>query len=45
MLNKLSDRDRAVREQAGHAIGTAFGERVKLFSLITNTLGEGQGDQ
>ncbi len=38
VLNKLSDRDRAVREQAGHAIGTAFGERVKLFSLITNTL-------
>ena len=38
VLNKLSDRDRAVRAQAGHAIGTAFGERVKLFSLITNTL-------
>ncbi len=38
VLNKLSDRDRAVREQAGHAIGQAFGERVKLFGLITNTL-------
>ncbi len=38
VLNKLSDRDRAVREQAGHAIGKAFGERVKLFGLITNTL-------
>ena len=38
MLNKLSDRDRAVRERAGHAIGAAFGERVKLFGLITNTL-------
>ena len=38
VLNKLSDRDRATREQAGHAIGQAFGERVKLFSLITNTL-------
>ncbi|MDE2005585.1 MAG: M3 family oligoendopeptidase [Rhodospirillales bacterium] len=37
-LNKLSDRDRAVREAAGHAIGAAFAERVKLFSLITNTL-------
>ena len=37
-LNKLSDRDRATREKAGHAIGTAFGERVKLFGLITNTL-------
>ena len=38
VLNKLSDRDRAVREQAGHAIGAAFGERIKLFGLITNTL-------
>jgi oligoendopeptidase F len=38
VLNKLSDRDRAVREQAGHAIGKAFGDRVKLFGLITNTL-------
>ncbi len=37
-LNKLSDRDRAVREAAGRAIGTAFGERIRLFSLITNTL-------
>ncbi len=37
-LNKLSDQDRSVREAAGKAIGTAFGERVKLFSLITNTL-------
>jgi oligoendopeptidase F len=37
-LNKLSDRDRAVREAAGRAIGEAFGSRVKLFSLITNTL-------
>jgi oligoendopeptidase F len=37
-LNKLSDRDRAVREAAGKAIGVAFGDRVKLFALITNTL-------
>ena len=37
-LNKLSDRDRAVREVAGRAIGAAFTERVKLFALITNTL-------
>jgi oligoendopeptidase F len=37
-LNKLSDRDRSVREAAGHAIGSAFGERIRLFSLITNTL-------
>ncbi len=37
-LNKLSDADRSVREAAGKAVGAAFGERVKLFSLITNTL-------
>jgi len=37
-LNRLSDRDRSVREAAGHAIGEAFGDRIKLFSLITNTL-------
>jgi oligoendopeptidase F len=37
-LNRLSDRDRSVREAAGRAIGEAFGERVKLFGLITNTL-------
>lgn len=38
VLNMLSDPDRAVREAAGHAIGTAFGSRIRLFSLITNTL-------
>ena len=37
-LNKLSDRDRSVREAAGKAIGKAFGENIRLFSLITNTL-------
>jgi oligoendopeptidase F len=37
-LNKLSDADRAVREAAGHAIGKAFGDRQRLFALITNTL-------
>ncbi|MBV9252097.1 MAG: M3 family oligoendopeptidase [Acetobacteraceae bacterium] len=37
-LNKLSDRDRAARAAAGKAIGLAFGERIKLFSLVTNTL-------
>jgi oligoendopeptidase F len=37
-LNKLSDRDRTVREAAGRAVGEAFGSRIKLFSLITNTL-------
>ena len=37
-LNKLSDRDRATREAAGHAIGEVFGRNRKLFGLITNTL-------
>lgn len=37
-LNKLSDRDRSVREAAGKAIGAAFGKNVKLFALVTNTL-------
>jgi oligoendopeptidase F len=37
-LNKLSDKDRGAREAAGRAIGEAFGDRIKLFSLITNTL-------
>ncbi len=37
-LNKLSDQDRSVREAAGKAIGTAFGDNIRLFSLITNTL-------
>ena len=37
-LNKLSDSDRATRQTAAEAIGAAFGERIKLFSLVTNTL-------
>jgi oligoendopeptidase F len=37
-LNKLSDKDRGMREVAGRAIGAAFGSDIKLFSLITNTL-------
>ncbi|MFC0408874.1 M3 family oligoendopeptidase [Roseomonas elaeocarpi] len=37
-LNKLSDRDRSVREAAAKGVSAAFGGQVKLFSLITNTL-------
>jgi oligoendopeptidase F len=37
-LNKLSDQDRHVRETAAAAIGQAFADRLKLFSLVTNTL-------
>ena len=37
-LNNLSDRSRPVREAAAHGIEQAFGDRLRLFSLITNTL-------
>ena len=37
-LDLMSDRDRARRKRAAHAIGATFGENIKLFSLITNTL-------
>lgn len=37
-LNKLSDRDRDVRAAAAKGVSEAFGERVRLFSLITNVL-------
>jgi len=37
-LNKLSDRDRAVRQDAAAAIGAAFEGNIRLFSLVTNTL-------
>ena len=37
-LNKMSDRDRSVREDAAKAIGDAFGKNIRLVSLITHTL-------
>jgi oligoendopeptidase F len=37
-LNLLSDREREKRRDAAAAIAQAFGERIKLFSLVTNTL-------
>ena len=37
-LNKLSDADRSVRQDAAGAIGAAFEGNVRLFSLVTNTL-------
>jgi oligoendopeptidase F len=36
-LEKLSSPDRSLRRVAGEAIGAAFNERVRLFSLVTNT--------
>jgi len=38
VLNKLSDPDRSLRQDAGKAIGAAIAAEQKLFSLITNTL-------
>ena len=37
-LEKLSDRDRAVRKAAAGAIGAVFSQHIRLFSFITNTL-------
>nr|WP_270935677.1 M3 family oligoendopeptidase [Roseomonas sp. MO-31] len=37
-LNKLSDRDRDVRAAAARGVSAAFGDKVRLFSLITNVL-------
>jgi oligoendopeptidase F len=37
-LNKLSDRDRDVRAAAAAGVSRAFGDNIRLFSLITNTL-------
>lgn len=37
-LNRLTDRDRAVRREAGEVIGTVLGQNIRLFALITNTL-------
>jgi oligoendopeptidase F len=37
-LNRLSDRNRDLRAAAARGISAAFGENIRLFSLITNTL-------
>lgn len=37
-LNRLSDRDRAVREAAAGGISRTLADNIRLFSLITNTL-------
>ena len=38
ILNKMSDKDGAIRKKAALSIGTVFKERAPLFGLITNTL-------
>jgi oligoendopeptidase F len=37
-LNKLSDRDRTVREAAAKGVSETFAGNIRLFSMITNTL-------
>jgi oligoendopeptidase F len=37
-LNLLSDRDRALRREAAHAVAEVQERNIRLFSLITNTL-------
>jgi oligoendopeptidase F len=37
-LHLLSDKDSAVRRSAAKSIGQVFGENVRLFALVTNTL-------
>ncbi len=37
-LNRLSDADRSRRESAAHALARVFGENLRLFTLIMNTL-------
>jgi len=37
-LNRLSEKDRAKREEAAHALARTFRQNLPLFTLITNTL-------
>ncbi len=38
ILNKLTDRNGAVRKAAAKSVGRVLGDNVRIFSLITNTL-------
>ena len=38
ILNKMTDRDGAVREAAAKSLGRVLGENLRVFALITNTL-------
>jgi len=37
-LNKLSDRDGAMRREAAETVGRVLGQNIRLFALVTNTL-------
>lgn len=38
VLNRLSDSDKKVRERAGHSLSAGLKSRIRLFSLVTNTI-------
>ena len=38
VLNLLSDRDGVVRKEAAKSLGAVFGDNIRTFALITNTL-------
>ena len=38
ILNKLSDKDGAVRKAAAKAVGVGFADNIRIFTFITNTL-------
>jgi len=38
VLNLLSDRDGTVRKEAAKSLGAVFGDNIRTFALITNTL-------
>ena len=44
-LHLLSDADPAVREKAAHSLAEVFAANIRLFTLITNTPRQGQGDR
>jgi len=38
VLNRLTDGDPAIREKAGHSLSAGLKSRIRLFSLVTNTI-------
>lgn len=38
VLNQLTDSDGAVRKRAGHSLSRGLSSRIRLFSLVTNTI-------
>lgn len=38
VLNRMSDADAAIRAKAGHSLSEGLSSRIRLFSLVTNTI-------